>query len=222
MFIRFLITSIFIIVVQSTVTNNLKNKSSSTLLSPKQFSFDDDDDYLNDKKIHSEGSGSSATLDDYADEDGDDDDDDDQLSKIITSSTVSTTTTVKRIITKTFEQKKKNENYTKINSFDINEFYDDYKDDIDYNEPTIKTTTILLSSTIRPTSIRIILSFLTRPPIAAGILGGLAIGILTSVILLICIVQNYNKDDRTHSSITTGLLYPNQYGYSKTPQEFYA
>ncbi|CAF1080256.1 unnamed protein product [Rotaria sordida] len=221
MFIRFLITSIFIIVVQSTVTNNLKNKSSSTLLSPKQFSFDDDDDYLNDKKIHSEGSGSSATLDDYADEDGDDDDDD-QLSKIITSSTVSTTTTVKRIITKTFEQKKKNENYTKINSFDINEFYDDYKDDIDYNEPTIKTTTILLSSTIRPTSIRIILSFLTRPPIAAGILGGLAIGILTSVILLICIVQNYNKDDRTHSSITTGLLYPNQYGYSKTPQEFYA
>ncbi|CAF3044792.1 unnamed protein product [Rotaria sp. Silwood2] len=239
MFIRLLIISIFVfIVVQSTLTTNIKNKPSSTFTFPKQFSVDDDDDdvdYLNDKKLHNEGSSSnSATPDEYADEDDDDDDDDDnQLSKIIATTTIHTTistTTNKRIMTKIFEQKKKNENNTKTNYLDVNEFYEDYKDDLEddtyYNEPTIKTTSISLSSThlstVHPTSMRVILNFLTRPPIAAGILGGLAIGILTSVILLICIVQNYNKRDRTHSSITTGLLYPNQYGYSKTPQEFYA
>ncbi|CAF3211019.1 unnamed protein product [Rotaria sp. Silwood2] len=238
MFIRLLIISIFVfIVVQSTLTTNIKNKPSSTFTFPKQFSVDDDDDdvdYLNDKKLHNEGSSNSATPDEYADEDDDDDDDDDnQLSKIIATTTIHTTistTTNKRIMTKIFEQKKKNENNTKTNYLDVNEFYEDYKDDLEddtyYNEPTIKTTSISLSSThlstVHPTSMRVILNFLTRPPIAAGILGGLAIGILTSVILLICIVQNYNKRDRTHSSITTGLLYPNQYGYSKTPQEFYA
>jgi len=65
-------------------------------------------------------------------------------------------------------------------------------------------------------------SFLTRPPIAAGILAGLAIGIFTSIILLICIIRRYHKREKSHSSYTTGLLYPNQYGYSKSPQEFYA
>ncbi|CAF3647630.1 unnamed protein product [Rotaria sp. Silwood1] len=239
MFIRLLITSIFIIIIiQSTLTNNIKDKTSSTFTFPKQYSFDDDIDYINDKKIHNEGNDNNSNLDEYADEDDDDDDDNDDnpLSKMPTTTTIrtisTTTTTMKHIMTKIFEQKKKNETNTKKNSLDTNEFYDDYKEDLDdddifYNEPTIKMTTIsLLSSTrlstIHPTSIRGIFNFLTRPPIAAGILGGLAIGILTSVILLICIVQNFNKRDRPHSSITTGLLYPNQYGYSKSPQEFYA
>jgi len=54
------------------------------------------------------------------------------------------------------------------------------------------------------------------------ILIGLAIGIFTSVILLICIIRRYHKREKSHSSYTTGLLYPNQYGYAKSPQEFYA
>ncbi|UJR15189.1 hypothetical protein I4U23_002150 [Adineta vaga] len=115
---------------------------------------------------------------------------------------------------------------------DVNEFDEDYKDDledsVDYNEATTKTSSIPLSSTrsapVVPQQkpIRVFFSFLTRPPIAAGILAGLAIGILTSVILLICLVQRFNKRQRAHSSYTTGLLYPNHYGYSKSPQEFYA
>lgn len=51
---------------------------------------------------------------------------------------------------------------------------------------------------------------------------GLIVGILTSIILLICIIQRYHKREKSHSSYTTGLLYPHQYGYSKAPQEFYA
>jgi len=229
MFIRLLITSIFfVVVVQSTVTNSSKGQpSASPPILPKQASLDHDYE-LNDKKTNVEGSGGAASLDDYADEE-----DDDQLSKItattmISSSSSSTTSTT----TKLPEQKKKNESSTKPNDLDSNEFNEDYKDDleddVDYNEVTTKITSVSLSST-RPsstvqhrTSIRVFFSFLTRPPIAAGILAGLAIGILTSIILLICIVQRFHKRQRTHSSYTTGLLYPNQYGYSKSPQEFYA
>jgi len=230
MFFRLLVTSIlFFIVVQSAVTNSPKDQPPAVLTLPKQASLYDDYD-LNDKKTNVEGSGTAASLDEYADEE-----EDDQLSKITATtmnSSTSTTTTTKPTTTKIPEEKKKNETSTKTNELDTNEFNEDYKDDlvddVDYNEITTKTTSVSLSST-RSTStvhhltpIRVFFSFLTRPPIAAGILAGLAIGILTSVILLICIVQRFHKRERTHSSYTTGLLYPNQYGYSKSPQEFYA
>jgi len=229
MFIRLLIISIFlVVVVQSTVTNSSKGQSPDTPILPKQASIYDDYD-LNDKKTNVEGSGGAANLDEYADEENDD-----QLSKITatTMSSSSSTTTPTTTTIKLPEPIKKNESSTKINDLDTDEFNEDYKDDleddVDYNEITTKMTSVTLSSTrsstvVRPrTPIRVLFSFLTRPPIAAGILAGLAIGILTSVILLICIVQRFHKRQRTHSSYTTGLLYPNQYGYSKSPQEFYA
>jgi len=228
MFIRLLITSILliIVVVQCTVTNT---SPPASLTLPKQASLDEDYD-LNDKKTNAEGSGGGATLDEYADEE-----DDDHLSKVTatTMSSTTSTTTTKRTTAKIVEQKKKNET-SKNDDFDTGEFSEDYKDDleddVDYNEvTTIKTSRVSLSSTQpssvvhhRPTPFRALYTFLTRPPIAAGILAGLAIGILTSVILLICIVRRFHKRERTHSSYTTGLLYPNQYGYSKSPQEFYA
>lgn len=145
-------------------------------------------------------------------------------------------------------KKKKNESSTTIspafNDLDASEFKDDpeeYADDLEddayYNEPTIsnKVSPSSFPSTRYPTlttrqslpvnhttPIWMLFSFLTRPPIAAGILAGLAIGIFTSIILLICIIRRYHKREKSHSSYTTGLLYPNQYGYSKSPQEFYA
>lgn len=151
--------------------------------------------------------------------------------------------------TMNYEQiKVKNQSSTTIssafNDIDGNEFKDDqeeYGDDLEdaayYNEPTISTksslttflttrypilTTRQISSVNHTTPIWMLFSFLTRPPIAAGILAGLAIGIFTSIILLICIIRRYHKRENSHSSYTTGLLYPNQYGYSKSPQEFYA
>ncbi|CAF5137352.1 unnamed protein product [Rotaria sp. Silwood1] len=123
----------------------------------------------------------------------------------------------------------------------LDEYADDLEDDAYYNEFTVTnkiststtTKTYLTTRYLTPTTrqslignhtapIWILFKFLTRPPIAAGILVGLAIGIFTSVILLICIIQRYHKREKSHSSYTTGLLYPNQYGYSKSPQEFYA
>jgi hypothetical protein len=228
MFIRVLITSLLCIVVvvaqSTTVANSSKGQLPTASILPKQNSLDEDYD-LNDKTTTVEGSGNAASLDEYADEE-----EDDQLSKItattiISSSSTSTTTTT----TKHLEPKK---NVTKSDDFDSNEFNDDYKDDlednIDYNDISTKTTNVFITTTRSPpkassrTPLRVFFSFLTRPPIAAGILAGLAIGILTSVILLICIVQRFHKRQRNHSSYTTGLLYPNQYGYSKSPQEFYA
>lgn len=121
---------------------------------------------------------------------------------------------------------------------DHEEYADDLEDDVYYNEPTVtsKITVASIISTPRyptvttrssvpvnhTTPLWVLLNFLTRPPIAVGILAGLAIGIFTSVILLICIIRRYQKRDKSHSSYTTGLLYPNHYGYSKSPQEFYA
>ncbi|CAF3556511.1 unnamed protein product [Rotaria socialis] len=122
---------------------------------------------------------------------------------------------------------------------DQEEYPDELEDDPDYNEflQTTKVSTTTFSTTrysipITTTrhsspanhtaSIWVLFKFLTRPPIAAGILAGLAIGIFTSVLLLVCIIQRYHKRDKSHSSYSTGLLYPNQYGYSKSPQEFYA
>jgi hypothetical protein len=229
MFIQLLTTSLLCIVVvvvaQSTVTNSLQGQSPAASILPKQASLDDDYD-LNDKTTTAEGSGIAASLDDYVDEE-----DDDQLSKI-TATTTSTSTSTTTTTTKRPELKKINESSIKSDDFDANEFPEDYKDDlddsIDYNEITTKMTNVFLSTTrssstvSHRTPLRVFFGFLTRPPIAAGILAGLAIGILTSVILLICIVQRFHKRQRTHSSYTTGLLYSNQYGYTKSPQEFYA
>ncbi|CAF0969205.1 unnamed protein product [Adineta steineri] len=226
MFIKLLAISVLltIISVQSAVLNNSQSQSPAIVIVPKQASSFDHYD-LNDLTTAAEGSGDgAANLDDYVDED-----DDNQLSKVTatTISSTSTTTTTKRSTTKI-------QNSTKVLDLDANEFDEDYKDDlddnVDYNEVTTKSIGIPLSSTRplpppierRPTSLRELFSFLTRPAIAAGILAGLAIGILTSVILLICLVQRFQKRQRSHSSYTTGLLYPNQYGYSKSPQEFYA
>ena len=139
---------------------------------------------------------------------------------------------------------------------DQEEYADELEDDAYYNEPTVSNK-VSVASMITPryplaptrsplpvnhtTPIWMLFTFLTRPPIAAGILAGksihsstdrslflhrfsvgLAIGIFTSIILLICIIRRYHKRDKSHSSYTTGLLYPNHYGYAKSPQEFYA
>jgi len=179
MFIRLLITSIFFIaIVQSAVTDSPKvQPPTATPILPKQASLYDDYD-LNDKKTNSEGSGGTASLDEYTDED-----EEDQLSKItattMMSSTSTTTTTTTTII---LEQNMKNETSTKNDDLVTDEFNEDYKDDleddVDYNEITTKTTIVSLSST-RPspvvehlTPIRVFFKFLTRPPIAAGILSG--------------------------------------------------
>ena len=139
---------------------------------------------------------------------------------------------------------------------DQEEYADELEDDAYYNEPTVsnKVSVAPIVTSRYPlaptrsslpvnhtTPIWMLFSFLTRPPIAAGILAGkstpdrsqtllyspfvplgLAIGIFTSIILLICIIRRYHKRDKSHSSYTTGLLYPNHYGYAKSPQEFYA
>jgi len=177
MFIQLLLTSVlFVVTVQSAVTNSSKIQSPTALVIPKQASpFDDYD--LNDKNNNTaEGSGGGINLDDYADED-----EDDQLSKVtattISSTTSTTTTTTKRTTTKIPDG-----NSTKIADLDANEFDEDYKDDlqddVDYNEITTKSTSVTLSST-RPSSdvhhqtpLRVLFSFLTRPPIASGILAG--------------------------------------------------
>lgn len=188
------------------------------------------------------------------------------------TTTSTTTTVLNRWMKTTFKNyelmKSKNQSSTTLspafNDIDASEFKDDpeeYSDDLEddayYNEPTISNKIspssfpptrhpLLTPRPISPvnhtTPIWILFSFLTRPPIAAGILAGkcsfrdsihnhwhglclilgLAIGILTSIILLICIIRRYHKREKSHSSYTTGLLYPNQYGYSKSPQEFYA
>lgn len=179
MFIRLLISSIFFIVlVHSEVTNSSKGQISAVTTNPilpKSGSQYDDYDF-NDKKSNGEGSGSSANLDDYADEE------DDQLSKITASTTVSTSTTT---ITRTTTTKKITSS-TKKTDLDVDEFSEDYKDDVaddvDYNEVSTKITTTstpVLSTTRSSSStgqrrspIRVFFSFLTRPPIAAGILAG--------------------------------------------------
>jgi len=268
MFIRLLVTSIFLIViVQSAVTNSSKGQNPDALTLPKQASLYDDYD-LSDQKSSGtsvEGSGGAASLDEYAD-----DEDEEQLSKVtattvssrMSSSTTTTTTTTTSTTTKrmtlshkwmkttfNYEQiKKKNQSSTTLspafNDLDASEFKDDheeYADDLEddayYNEPTVSNKVSLSTFSItrypvlttrqslgvnHTTPIWMLFSFLTRPPIAAGILAGLAIGIFTSIILLICIIRRFHKREKSHSSYTTGLLYPNQYGYSKSPQEFYA
>lgn len=161
---------------------------------------------------------------------------------------ISTTTSFNKWMKTTVNYGQKNQSSTTIssafNDIDGNEFKDDHEeygedleDDAYYNEPTISNkiapttfsttrypslTTRQVLSVNHTTPIWMLFSFLTRPPIVAGILAGLAIGILTSIILLICIIRRYHKREKSHSSYTTGLLYPNQYGYSKSPQEFYA
>jgi len=176
MFIRLLISSIFfIVVVQSAVTNSsIGQPPAVSPILPKSGSIYDDYD-LNDKKTNTEGSGTAASLDEYADED-----EDYQLSKITaitTSSSTSTTTTTTKRTTKKID-----ESSTKTNDLDNDEFNEDYKDDlagdVDYNEITTKISTTSLSSTrpspvVQPyTPIRVFFKFLTRPPIAAGILAG--------------------------------------------------
>jgi len=174
MFVRLLVTSVlFFFTVQSAVTNSSKSQSPAALVIPKQASpFDDYD--LNDKNNNTaEGSGGGINLDDYADED-----EDDQLSKV-TATTISSSTSTTTTTTTT---KIPDGNSTKIADLDANEFDEDYKDDleddVDYNEITTKSTSVSLSST-RPSSdvhhqtpIRVLFSFLTRPPIASGILAG--------------------------------------------------
>lgn len=172
MFIPLLIINIFLcIIVQCAPINTLKEKPTPSLTFPKQYS----NDY--DGNLNIEGSGSHANLDEYPDED--DDDDDGYLSKLTSTTTSTRVTTTKRVIPKFAVQKKIIES---IDDVDSNEFDDDYKEDLEedtiYNEVATKVTTTSPSSTNslnvtrRPASIRGFLSFLSRPPIAAGILGG--------------------------------------------------
>ena len=182
MFIRLLITSIFfVIVVQSAsaVTNSSKGQPPTALVLPKQASLDEDYD-LTDHTTNAEGSGAAASLDEYADEE------EDQLSKVTGTTMISrtsTTTTIQLTTTTTNIPNKKN--LTKNDDLDTNEFNEEYKDDlednVDYNEITTKITDTTLSSSSsirpttvvhRPTPIRVLFGFLTRPPIAAGILAG--------------------------------------------------
>jgi hypothetical protein len=225
MFIRLLVTSIFLVViVQSAVTNSSKGQTADALTLPKQSSLYDDYDLTDQKTLGTnvEGSGGAASLDEYAD-----DDEEEQLSKvtattvnsrisptttITTTTTISpttkrmtsttTTTVINKWMKTTEPMKKKNLSNTTLspafNDLDASEFKDDheeYADDLEddayYNEPTISnkispsslSTTRYPPLTTRPslavnhtTPIWILFSFLTRPPIAAGILAGKSFG----------------------------------------------
>ena len=178
---RFLIPFLFclLVVVQSIEINSSKGQSTTIPIFAKQASNDEDYD-LTDKKGQIEGSGVTASLDDYADEE----EDDDQLSKI-TATIVTTTLRTSTTTSKSPELKKLNNTATirmKFDDLDANEFNEDYKDDledaVDYNELTTKLASTLgsttRSSTIvqHRTPLRVLFAFLTRPPIAAGILAG--------------------------------------------------
>lgn len=244
---RLLLISIFLlIVIQYAVTDTVKIKPASIFKPQQQSTFIDDDDYSNDdnKNLNIEDSSSIANLDEYNDEDDDDDNDEDLIK--LTSTTVSTTT--KRSLSKLLDLKQKYDSTKKPTDAGDKEFDDDYNDlddDVSYDETTTKGTTARLTTksttmvTHRQSSLRLFLTYLSRPPVAAGILAGkifnhkisllikisflgLSIGIIVSVVLLICIIKHFQNRERTHSSFTAGLLYPNQYGYMKTPQEFYA
>ena len=175
MLFQLLITSFLLFVtVQSAVFGNSARQSTSTAaVLPKQaLAFDQYD--LHDGTSTAEGSGDGANLDEYAD-----DDEDEQLSKV-TASTSTIRTTMTTTTTKRSEMKTANS--TKMMDSGANEFDDDYKDDIedsiDYNEATTKITNVPLTTThsgpaIPPQKpLRLFFSFLTRPPIAAGILAG--------------------------------------------------
>ena len=181
MFSRLLSISIFVVVtVQSAIANNLKGQDPLAFTFPKQYSFYDDY-YLNDRRYNGEGSGIYAGLDEYFD-----DDEYDQLLNMINNTTTSTgsssigSMTIKHMVTKLPYYGKNNESTTKYNYADVNEFYEDYlEDDIYYQEDVLtKGTSTPLStistSTVVPhrSPIRILFSFLTRPPIAIGILVG--------------------------------------------------
>ena len=98
MFIRLLVTSLFlIIVVQSAITNSSTGQAADALTLPKQASTYDDYD-LNDHKTlpnNVEGSGGAASLDEYAD-----DEEEEQLSKV-TASTVRTSVSIMTTTTTT-------------------------------------------------------------------------------------------------------------------------
>lgn len=167
-------TCCLLIIVQSIEINSSKGQTSTLPILAKQASNDEDYD-LTERKGQIEGSGVTASLDDYADEEIDE-----QLSQITAStltSTIRSTTT-----TKSLEQKV-NTTRIKFDDLDANEFNEDYKDDledaVDYNELTTKmestiTSTTRSTATVQHrTSLRVLFAFLTRPPIAAGILAGL-------------------------------------------------
>ena len=177
MFLPLLITSFLLfIVVQSAVFDNSARQSTTTAaVLPKQaLSFDQFE--LHDGTSTAEGSGDGANLDEYAD-----DDEDEQLSRV-TASTSTKRTTMTMTTTTTKRSEMKTANSTKMMDLGANEFDDDYKDDIedsvDYNEATTKITNAPLATTrpgpaIPPQKpLRVFFSFLTRPPIAAGILAG--------------------------------------------------
>lgn len=114
-----------------------------------------------DTKNTVEGSG-ATNLDDYEDEDPD-------LAKLTASSTT-TTTTIKSIITT--NRSKLVEDELSENEFK-EDFADDFEEPIDEQETTITTTITTTTRSSNPgTSFKTIFSFLTRPPIAAGILVG--------------------------------------------------
>ncbi|CAF0805005.1 unnamed protein product [Didymodactylos carnosus] len=173
----------------------------------------------NDGNINSvEGSGQegSSNLDeDY--------EDDETLFKTTTVSRnrYNLTTTAVKISSTTTNKWTKSTMKTVNNSNDgDDEFKEEDYDDQDHSEDDeadyyegektlsskMSTTSYIMKTTtsnnhvVHHTPIWVLFSFLTRPPIAAGILCG----------------------EKSFSSYTTGLLYPNQYGYSKSPQEFYA
>ena len=96
-FIRLLVTFLFlIVVVQAAVTNSSKGQNANALTLSKQASLYDDYD-LNDHKTlgtNGEGSGGAASLDEYAD-----DDEDEQLSKVTATTVSSSTSTTTRVTT---------------------------------------------------------------------------------------------------------------------------
>lgn len=225
MFVQCLLICSFLLVVIQPAMTTLPLPSQSALI---------DKIPSNDQKTAVEGSG--VSLDDYEDED-------DQLAKVTATTTLATT---KRT---TIVSSTKGGNATNNDELDENEFKEDFSDDLEdvaydheltsSDSTASSTSTTRVSITVSPLSpVRAFFSFLTRPPIAAGILVGecaeespnlcqlsvlgLSIGILISVVLLICIVRRLQKREKSPSSFTAGLLYPNRYGYSKSPQEFYA
>lgn len=179
MLVRLLVTfGLLFVSVHSAVTSSPKSSPSNAAILPKQaVSFE------HDEAVTVEGSGEGANLDEYAD-----DDENEQLSKVTAttmriSSTSTTTTTTKKTTTTMRAAEKKPTNGSKSTDLDANEFDEDYKDDlednVDYNEVTSAasspSTTSTRPSPVPPrhnTPVRLFFGFLTRPPIAAGILAG--------------------------------------------------
>jgi hypothetical protein len=178
----FVIFCCLIVVLQSATIDTLGKRTTHSTL-PSKDSFVNK---INANDLKSTGEGSGANLDDY-------DDEDEQLVKITTTTILSSTkhvlTTVTSMRSSTIKPAKKNISSNMNYDLDDNEFKDDFSDDLEEsaydhdltsleNAPLFSSTsysttiTKIPANIVSQSSIRTFFRFLSRPPIAAGILVG--------------------------------------------------